>query len=275
MALMLRMLGIPSRVSTGFSTGGRDPESNNFLVDDTDAHDWVEVFFPRIGWVTFEPTPAASPAATQLDDNALGVTKSPVPVEKSGGPGFPQTTGVDAPRPKPVASSSGAPGADGSGPDPALLLGGAAAAASLAAIVAYAYRIRRRRRLDADQLVRAELSELDRALERIGSPLPPGATLLRTQDLLNRLAGPPAASYAAALMDRRYRHPGAAPPRAPERRALRRALIAAAGRRSTLRVLWAIPPGGPIPRTERGDPRTSRRARRSRPPSAASNAAPE
>ena len=91
MALMLRMLGIPSRVATGFAPGGRDPEKNNFLVDDTDAHDWVEVFFPSIGWVTFDPTPGAAPAATQLDDNDLGVTKSPAPAEKSGGPAFPDS----------------------------------------------------------------------------------------------------------------------------------------------------------------------------------------
>src|SRR5206468_3004332 len=65
------MYGLAQRLAAG----GRDPERNNFLVDDTDAHDWVEVFFPSIGWVTFEPTPAAAPAATQLDDNALGVTK--------------------------------------------------------------------------------------------------------------------------------------------------------------------------------------------------------
>src|SRR5262249_27398436 len=80
MALMLRMLGIPSRVSTGFAPGGRDPEHNNSLVDDTDAHNWVEVFFPGIGWVTFDPTPPAAPASTQIDDNALGVT-DPTPVD--------------------------------------------------------------------------------------------------------------------------------------------------------------------------------------------------
>jgi hypothetical protein len=244
MALMLRMLGIPSRVSTGFAPGGRDPEHNNFLVDDTDAHDWVEVFFPRIGWVTFEPTPAASPAATQLDDNALGVTKPQPPGEKSAGPGFPQTNGGDAPRPKPAASATGSSGGDGSGVGVAFLLGGAASAA-LGAVATYAYRVRRRRRLVADQLVVAEVSELDRALERLGSPLPPGTTLLRAQALLDDLAGRPAADYAAALMVRRYRHPGAAPPGVRERRALRRALFKAGGWRSALRVLLAIPPGGP------------------------------
>ena len=49
------------------------------VVDDTDAHDWVEVYFPSIGWVTFDPTPGAAPAATQQTDNNLGVTKSPPP----------------------------------------------------------------------------------------------------------------------------------------------------------------------------------------------------
>jgi transglutaminase-like putative cysteine protease len=257
MALMLRMLGIPSRVSTGFAPGGRDPERNNFLVDDTDAHDWVEVFFPRIGWVTFEPTPAASPAATQLDDNALGVTKPEPPGEKSAGPGFPQTNGGDAPKPKPAASATGRSGGDGSGFGAVFLVGGAAAA-SLGALATYAFRVRRRRRLMADQLVGAELSELDRALERFGSPLPPGTTLLRAEAQLQELAGAPAADYAAALMDRRYRHPGAAPPGVPERRALRRALFKAGGWRSALRVLLAIPPGGPSPRTAPGDPTTSR-----------------
>ena len=140
MALMLRMLGIPSRVSTGFAPGGRDPERNNFLVDDTDAHDWVEVFFPRIGWVTFEPTPAAAPAATQLDDNALGVTKSPTPSEKSSGPGFPQTTGGQAPAPKRSAGVSQAQASHGSGPGALLVLAAVVAALTLGALGAYGLR---------------------------------------------------------------------------------------------------------------------------------------
>jgi len=256
MALMLRMLGIPSRVSTGFAPGDRDPERNSFLVDDTDAHDWVEVFFPRIGWVTFDPTPGAAPAATQLDDNALGVTKSQPPSERSSGPGFSQTSGGDTPKPKPVASATGDPGGDGSGVGAAFLVGGAAAA-SLGTLAAYGYRVRRRRRLSGAQLVGAEVCELDRALDRLGSPLPPGSTLLRAQGHLEELGGTSAAEYATALMESRYRDPGAAPG-VPERRALRRALLNARGRRSVLRVLLALPPGGPSQRTAPGDPTTSR-----------------
>ena len=259
MALMLRMLGIPSRVSTGFAPGGRDPERNNFLVDDTDAHDWVEVFFPGIGWVTFEPTPAAAPAATQLDDNNLGVTKSPSPGEKSGDPSLPQTTGGNTPKPKPTASATGPQSGRESGSSLLVILAAVVAAAVLAALAAYAYRSWRRGRLTPDQLAGAELIELDRALARIGSPLPPGTTLLRARGQLDGFAGAEAAGYVSALLERRYRDPDAAPPGLGERRALRRALLRAAGRRSALRVLLALPPGGPAsPRRARAGPRTSR-----------------
>jgi len=256
MALMLRMLGIPSRVASGFAPGGRDPESNNFLVDDTDAHDWVEVFFPSIGWVTFDPTPAAAPAATQLDDNALGVTKSPQPAQRSTGPAFPHSPANFVPQPH---RTGGAPvsAAHHSGPSALPPLGAAVAALALVGLGAYGLRVRRRRHLDPDRLVAAEVVELESALERIGTPLEPGATLLSAEAALGALAGPSAADYAARLRDRLYSHPAATPPGARERRDLRRALLRARGRRGFLRVLWALPPGGPTPRRGRADPRTS------------------
>jgi transglutaminase-like putative cysteine protease len=55
MALMLRYLGIPSRVAVGFASGKyRDGE---WVVSDRDAHMWVEVWFRGWGWVPFDPTP--------------------------------------------------------------------------------------------------------------------------------------------------------------------------------------------------------------------------
>lgn len=65
MAVMLRETGIPARVAVGFLPGRvtlePDPtngrETTEFTVSTADAHAWVEVLFPRYGWVTFEPTP--------------------------------------------------------------------------------------------------------------------------------------------------------------------------------------------------------------------------
>ena len=66
MALLLRMGGVPARVATGFSPGGFSSQHNQWIVRDTDAHAWVEAWFDRYGWVTFDPTPAATPARSQI-----------------------------------------------------------------------------------------------------------------------------------------------------------------------------------------------------------------
>jgi protein-glutamine gamma-glutamyltransferase len=256
MALMLRMLGIPSRVAAGFSPGGREPEHNNYLVDDTDAHNWVEVYFPQIGWVTFEPTPPAAPAATQADDNALGVT-DPTPIDPNiNSRSAPDSQGGDVPKPTPQQGVAVKSGEGSSGTDTAAVFGVGAGVVTLAALLTYGFRVRRRSRFSPDELAAGELRELERALAKLGSPLPPGATLHRAQDLLRKLAGPDAASYASDLENRRYRDPGAAPPRVSERRALRRAMLRAAGPRATLTVLRALPPGGPSVRRARADRRT-------------------
>jgi transglutaminase-like putative cysteine protease len=58
MAVMLRLLGIPARVAEGFTPGKYDSSRGAFAVTDRDAHAWVEVWFPRYGWLPFEPTPS-------------------------------------------------------------------------------------------------------------------------------------------------------------------------------------------------------------------------
>lgn len=55
MALMLRMLGVPSRVAVGFTSGKW--KDGVWDVADRDAHAWVEAWFDGYGWVTFDPTP--------------------------------------------------------------------------------------------------------------------------------------------------------------------------------------------------------------------------
>ena len=66
MALLLRMGGVPARVATGFSPGGFSERKDAWIVRDTDAHSWVEVWFDEFGWVTIDPTPAATPARSQI-----------------------------------------------------------------------------------------------------------------------------------------------------------------------------------------------------------------
>lgn len=65
MAVLVRELGYPSRVAVGFRSG--TAEGGAFVVQNLDAHAWVEVFFPGVGWLPFEPTPGpgfANPIAT-------------------------------------------------------------------------------------------------------------------------------------------------------------------------------------------------------------------
>ena len=67
MAVMLRTLGIPARVVTGFLGGVYNPMTGWQVVRASDAHSWVEAWLPRRGWVTFDPTPPdPSPASTGL-----------------------------------------------------------------------------------------------------------------------------------------------------------------------------------------------------------------
>jgi transglutaminase-like putative cysteine protease len=63
MAVMLRTLGIPSRDVNGFLPGEFNDLGGDYVVRASDAHSWVEVFFPGRGWIVFDPTPPAPAAA--------------------------------------------------------------------------------------------------------------------------------------------------------------------------------------------------------------------
>ena len=60
MAVMLRDIGIPSRVITGFRGGEFNQLTGSYILRARDAHAWVEAYIPDAGWITFDPTPAGS-----------------------------------------------------------------------------------------------------------------------------------------------------------------------------------------------------------------------
>ncbi len=68
--LLLRSLGIPARLATGYSTGDYDPVLDQAIVREHDAHAWVEVWFPNHGWVPVDPSPGfAALPATQFPNH--------------------------------------------------------------------------------------------------------------------------------------------------------------------------------------------------------------
>jgi transglutaminase-like putative cysteine protease len=56
MAILLRELGIPTRLAVGFLPGNRDATTGREVILSSSQHAWVEVYFPNYGWVTFDPT---------------------------------------------------------------------------------------------------------------------------------------------------------------------------------------------------------------------------
>jgi protein-glutamine gamma-glutamyltransferase len=65
MAVMLRTIGIPSRVVTGFQSGVFNPLTGWQVVRASDAHSWVEAWLEQGGWTVFDPTPPAAEPESQ------------------------------------------------------------------------------------------------------------------------------------------------------------------------------------------------------------------
>jgi transglutaminase-like putative cysteine protease len=60
MVVMLRSVGIPARLAVGYvlQESERDSGTDRYLVTEASAFAWPEVYFPGLGWVEFNPTPA-------------------------------------------------------------------------------------------------------------------------------------------------------------------------------------------------------------------------
>jgi transglutaminase-like putative cysteine protease len=66
MTALTRLLGIPARFVVGYTAGTRQA-NGSYRVKSTDAHAWTEVYFPSLGWIRFEPTPAGQGTANPPD----------------------------------------------------------------------------------------------------------------------------------------------------------------------------------------------------------------
>jgi protein-glutamine gamma-glutamyltransferase len=224
MALLLRMGGVPARVSAGFTSGTYDQSLKQWVVSDLDAHAWVEAWFPSYGWVRFDPTPGVAPALGGR--GALAVPKFPAGGGASQGQLHRPVHDI------PAASRAAAGGGSGLG----LILGaGVLVAAGLLAMLALRTARRRAARAAGDPVV----FELERALTRSGRPLPPGTTLSQLEHRFR--SSPDAAAYIRALRLSRYGAIGHGPTPA-QRRALRERLSEGLGVTGRLRALWALPP---------------------------------
>jgi hypothetical protein len=62
--LMLRSLGIPARLITGYAPGDYSPVLREAVVRERDAHAWVQVWFPGHGWAPVDPSPGYSAVPT-------------------------------------------------------------------------------------------------------------------------------------------------------------------------------------------------------------------
>jgi hypothetical protein len=75
--LMLRSLGIPTRMSVGYAEGTWNPETTSYEIAGKDYHAWPEVYFPGIGWVAFEPTAAQPVLSYPTAQQTGGVASGP------------------------------------------------------------------------------------------------------------------------------------------------------------------------------------------------------
>lgn len=146
MAVMARMLGIPSRVAVGFLEPSRiGPKTWEYSAHD--LHAWPELFFPGSGWVRFEPTPAGR--AATVPSYTTQVVPAIDPVGPSGNPTASDelpSRGASASASPTKAAAASSRGDSGSSFPWLGLLGGFGTAALAALVLLLPRSLRRRRR---------------------------------------------------------------------------------------------------------------------------------
>jgi transglutaminase-like putative cysteine protease len=64
-AMMMRSVGVPARVVTGYLGGEWNPIGSYLIVRQSDAHAWTEIWLDRRGWTRVDPTAVVAPERLQ------------------------------------------------------------------------------------------------------------------------------------------------------------------------------------------------------------------
>jgi transglutaminase-like putative cysteine protease len=105
MVVMARMLGMPARIVNGFTQGNL--QGKKWVVNGTDAHSWVQVYFPDYGWINFDPTPGYSVPGAPTTQQSAPPVKTPPPARPTPNATVGHQQPKLQPAPKPGLSRTG------------------------------------------------------------------------------------------------------------------------------------------------------------------------
>ena len=183
MIMLSRAAGIPARMAVGYLRGEADGDER--VVRVSDAHAWPELWFPQLGWVRFEPTPAGRSGAApeySLVPTESGGSSAPVPsssVSSSALPSVGPTRDLTDQGSDPSASAGGIDVVRFTSENAVALFVVLLAVLAVAAIPFGAWLARRRARKDARDdadRIEAEWQSLLLRLQDIGVVPSDGAT---------------------------------------------------------------------------------------------------
>jgi transglutaminase-like putative cysteine protease len=254
MAVLLRYNDVPARVAVGF-TSGRRVADGTFMVSRTNAHAWVEVYFPQVGWVTFDPTPGRSVPGPGVSSTSAGFTD---PFAATPGPAAapapaPESQEAQRPQEDRTAARDGQSSIAPAGPSGAVdwLVWLAVPAAALVAWPVARRLMRRRalRRGGADERLRASVALVYAELGDYGIDVPRSQTLDETARSLNERLDLDASALAervqAVVYGGRRATEADVAALAAFRRALRRRLRERTGWRRAILALYGLPAAVP------------------------------
>ncbi len=208
MAMMARVVGIPSRVSVGFLPGDRDGDA--WKVSIRDMHAWPELYFAGYGWVRFEPTPAlvtgTAPAWTVQNDENPTEDPSTGP---SSAPSESTASGSSAPSAAPTDAPTAADDEAGARLAKTVISAGVGLVVLLVLAAPATIRIRRRSsRFNPDEMpadqVEAAWAEIRDTVLDFGGRWPAGSPRAIGEQIGSRLDGAEATSMSqvATLVER-------------------------------------------------------------------------